>query len=187
MAVQLFHADGQTDMTELIVAFSNFAKTPNNCPMNPDKRIQGDSDCLCPSTDCCLYDTRLLFLHCCPTSVRALHRPLSVQCTNCFPYNAVRLLSVQCTACCPYNEPTAVRTLLSVCWPDTVPTAVRTMHRQLSGHCTDSLCNWNGCRVIKKFLWTWWLQYRKLQVMFKVSPASLKTLIDTHTKAICYP
>jgi hypothetical protein len=34
-------------------------------------------------------------------------------------------------------------------------------------------------RVIKKFLWTWWLQYRKLQVMFTVSPASLQTFIDT--------
>ena len=33
-------------------------------------------------------------------------------------------------------------------------------------------------RVIKKSLWTWWLQYRKLQVMFKVSPASLQTFID---------
>ena len=34
-------------------------------------------------------------------------------------------------------------------------------------------------RVIRKSLYTWWLQYRKLQVMFKVSPASLKTYIDT--------
>jgi hypothetical protein len=34
-------------------------------------------------------------------------------------------------------------------------------------------------RVIKKSLCTWWLQYRKLQVMFKVSPASLQTFIDT--------
>jgi hypothetical protein len=33
--------------------------------------------------------------------------------------------------------------------------------------------------VIKKSLCTWWLQYRKLQVMFKVSPASLQTFIDT--------
>jgi hypothetical protein len=33
--------------------------------------------------------------------------------------------------------------------------------------------------VIKKFLFTWWLQYRKLQVMFKVSPASLQTFTDT--------
>jgi hypothetical protein len=37
----------------------------------------------------------------------------------------------------------------------------------------------NLYRVIKKFLCTWWLQYRKLQVMFKVSPASLQTFIDT--------
>jgi len=34
-------------------------------------------------------------------------------------------------------------------------------------------------RVIKKSLCTWWLQYRKLQVMFKVFPASLQTFIDT--------
>jgi hypothetical protein len=42
-----------------------------------------------------------------------------------------------------------------------------------------SLCG--GCiyRVIKKYLYTWRLQYRKLQVMFKVSPASLQTFIDT--------
>jgi hypothetical protein len=33
-------------------------------------------------------------------------------------------------------------------------------------------------RVIKKSLCTWWLQYRKLQVMFKASPASLQTFID---------
>jgi hypothetical protein len=37
----------------------------------------------------------------------------------------------------------------------------------------------NKCRVIKKSLCTWWLQNRKLQVMFKVSPASLQTFIDT--------
>jgi hypothetical protein len=30
-----------------------------------------------------------------------------------------------------------------------------------------------------KSLCTWWLQYGKLQVMFKVSPASLQTFIDT--------
>jgi len=34
-------------------------------------------------------------------------------------------------------------------------------------------------RMIKKSLCTWWLQYRKLQVMFKVSPSSLQTFIDT--------
>jgi hypothetical protein len=33
-------------------------------------------------------------------------------------------------------------------------------------------------RVIKKSLCTWWLQYRKLQVMFKVSHASLQAFID---------
>ena len=33
-------------------------------------------------------------------------------------------------------------------------------------------------RVIKRSLCTWWLHYRKLQVMFKVSPASLQTFID---------
>jgi hypothetical protein len=34
-------------------------------------------------------------------------------------------------------------------------------------------------RVIKKCLCTWWLQYRKLQVMFKVPSASLQAFIDT--------
>jgi hypothetical protein len=34
------------------------------------------------------------------------------------------------------------------------------------------------CRVIKKSLCTWWLQYTKLQVMIKLSPASLRTFID---------
>jgi hypothetical protein len=34
-------------------------------------------------------------------------------------------------------------------------------------------------RVIRKSLCTWWLQYGKLQAMFKVSPASLQTFIDT--------
>jgi hypothetical protein len=33
-------------------------------------------------------------------------------------------------------------------------------------------------KVVKKSLCTWWLQYRKLQVMFEVSPASLQTFID---------
>ena len=33
-------------------------------------------------------------------------------------------------------------------------------------------------RVIKKSLCTWWLQYRKLQVMFKGSSASLQTFIN---------
>ena len=30
-AGELFHADGQTDMTKLVVAFRNFAKAPKNC------------------------------------------------------------------------------------------------------------------------------------------------------------
>ena len=34
-------------------------------------------------------------------------------------------------------------------------------------------------RVIKKSLCTWWLQYRKLQVMSKVSPASLQKFAVT--------
>jgi hypothetical protein len=44
-------------------------------------------------------------------------------------------------------------------------------------------------RVIKKSLCTWWLQYRKIQVMFKVSPllTRLTRLYYTHTNAICYP
>jgi hypothetical protein len=34
------------------------------------------------------------------------------------------------------------------------------------------------CTEIKKCLCTWWLQYRKIQVMFKVFPNSLQTFID---------
>jgi hypothetical protein len=34
-------------------------------------------------------------------------------------------------------------------------------------------------RVIKKSLCTWWLQHRKVQVMFKVSPASLSRHLST--------
>jgi hypothetical protein len=34
-------------------------------------------------------------------------------------------------------------------------------------------------RMIKKCLCTWWLQYTKLQEMFKVSPAGLQAFIDT--------
>jgi hypothetical protein len=33
--------------------------------------------------------------------------------------------------------------------------------------------------VIKRSLFTWWLQYRKLQVLFKVSSASLQTLLGS--------
>jgi hypothetical protein len=47
-------------------------------------------------------------------------------------------------------------------------------------HVTDE---WNVIRrkyrLIKKAVFTWWLQYGKLQVTFKVSPASLQTFIDT--------
>jgi len=31
---ELFHADGQTDMTKLIVAFHNFANVPKNQTVN---------------------------------------------------------------------------------------------------------------------------------------------------------
>jgi hypothetical protein len=34
-------------------------------------------------------------------------------------------------------------------------------------------------RVIKKSVWNWWIQYRKLQVMLKMSPVILQTFIDT--------
>jgi hypothetical protein len=36
VGAELFHADGQTDMTKLIVAFRNFANAPNNSgPQSP--------------------------------------------------------------------------------------------------------------------------------------------------------
>ena len=53
----------------------------------------------------------------------------------------------------------------------------------ISGSTCSSQCSKSNFtriyRVIKKSLCTWWLQYRKLQVMFKVSPASLQTFTDT--------
>jgi hypothetical protein len=39
--------------------------------------------------------------------------------------------------------------------------------------------HWTMHSVIKKSLCAWWLQYRKLQVMCKVSTSSLQTFIDT--------
>jgi hypothetical protein len=43
-------------------------------------------------------------------------------------------------------------------------------------HCTSFMAIY---RLIKKSLCIWWLQWRDLQVMFKVSSASLQTYIDT--------
>jgi hypothetical protein len=40
------------------------------------------------------------------------------------------------------------------------------------------LCPWTY-RVINKSLCTWWLPYRNLKVMFKMSPASLQIFIGT--------
>ena len=31
VGAEVFHADGQTEMTKLIVTFSNFANAPKNC------------------------------------------------------------------------------------------------------------------------------------------------------------
>jgi len=40
---ELFHTDGQTDMTELIVAFRNFANAPKYQPVNA---VQRNNRCL---------------------------------------------------------------------------------------------------------------------------------------------
>jgi hypothetical protein len=45
--------------------------------------------------------------------------------------------------------------------------------------CTSAAQLYYTYRVIKKPLCTWWLQHRKLQVMFEVSSASPQTFIDT--------
>ena len=50
---------------------------------------------------------------------------------------------------------------------------------QTNGDNPNNIRETSRYRVIKKSLCTWWLQYRKLQVMFKVSPASFQTFIDT--------
>jgi hypothetical protein len=66
-------------------------------------------------------------------------------------------------------------------WPHFCPKHVegQCLYELISIH----LCAFYGTtiiyRVIKKSLCTWWLQYRKLQVMFRVSPASLQTFIGT--------
>jgi hypothetical protein len=44
---------------------------------------------------------------------------------------------------------------------------------------TEAILGIDKYKVIKKSLCAWWLQYRKLQVIFKASPASLQTFIDT--------
>ena len=54
--------------------------------------------------------------------------------------------------------------------------------RQVVGNkntCKRAGSFWDILYKIKKSLCTWWSQYGKLQVMFKVSPASLQTFIDT--------
>jgi hypothetical protein len=53
---------------------------------------------------------------------------------------------------------------------------ILSIHIHLKG--SNSLQVTSLYRVIKKSLCTWWLQYRKLQVMFKVSPTGLQTFID---------
>jgi hypothetical protein len=45
--------------------------------------------------------------------------------------------------------------------------------------CTAGTPSYIVYRVIRKSLCTWWLQYGKLQVIFKVSPSSLQTFINT--------
>jgi hypothetical protein len=51
-----------------------------------------------------------------------------------------------------------------------------TQHRIIAFLTDSSGKNYTGW---PKSLCTWWPQYRKLQVMFNVSPASLQTFIDT--------
>jgi hypothetical protein len=40
VGVELFHADGRTDMTKLIVTFRNFANAPKNCVTSRKTTIQ---------------------------------------------------------------------------------------------------------------------------------------------------
>jgi hypothetical protein len=46
IGVELFHADGRTDMTKLIVAFRNFANAPKNLKTNHSQGVH----CNLPST-----------------------------------------------------------------------------------------------------------------------------------------
>jgi hypothetical protein len=55
------------------------------------------------------------------------------------------------------------------------------MFRPMKVHSQEVSCRMPALwyRVIKKSLWTWWLQYRNFQIIFNMSPASLQTFIDT--------
>ena len=57
LAVELFHADGRTDMTKLIVAIRNFANAP--------KKIGGGDICpLPPPLSSSAYAVSLLDIYC---------------------------------------------------------------------------------------------------------------------------
>jgi len=40
LGTELFHVDGWTDMTKLIVAFCNFANVPKNVPLSSVMNVQ---------------------------------------------------------------------------------------------------------------------------------------------------
>jgi len=81
---------------------------------------------------------------------------------HCLPWWAI------CKAHCVYVRFGRVRNCMSHIY-----------HSVLQLFDTTNHCITWYYRVIKTSLCTWWLQYRKLQVMFKVSTASLQTFIDT--------
>ena len=75
-------------------------------------------------------------------------------------------------------------------FPSLAICTVTVLYASFEGYCSIYTCHLllatllqeiliNKYRVIKKSFCTYWLQYRKLQVIFKVSPASLQTFIDT--------
>jgi len=53
---ELFHADGETDMTKLIVALRNFAKASKNSPLSEDWERWLEKYCpwFLPLINCCL-------------------------------------------------------------------------------------------------------------------------------------
>jgi len=73
------------------------------------------------------------------------------------------------------------------CWCITWPVGFKRLNNKGISLCAVMLNNgswrlkWSCCklyRVIKKSPCTWWLQYRKLQVVFKVPPRHLQTFTD---------
>jgi hypothetical protein len=108
-----------------------------------------------------------------------------------FPYNNGCTNAPQCYDICTLRVLSTPTDRQNFCTMYATTVALHPCHSLHCIHYGSAVCHrwppvaWRKYqllhRVIKKFLCTWWLQYRKLKVMFKVSPASLQTfIVDLH-------